>query len=222
MTKTGEATRPAADLDADSILDTIRLRQREISIGAIAIAVIALVAWLWHGSVVQKQERGERALNMAANSYYSGNKALARTDLEKVAERYSGTSPGIQGSMLLAQLLYETGQYDVGIKELEKVKGSGGTGPFAASIEGLIAAGYSDTQKYEEAAKRYLVAADKAPFPADKDLYSAEAARALTMAGKKAEARRIWLDIVARNDSPVVGEAKIRLGELDAQLGPRG
>ena len=221
MTKTGDAARPAAELDADSILDTIRARQREISIGAIAIAVIAVVAWLWHGSVVQKQERGERALNMAANSYYSGNKALAKTDLEKVAERYSGTAPGIQGAMLLAQVLYETGEYDAGIKELEKVKRSGGTGAFAASLEGLIAAGYSDQKKYDEAAKRYLVAADKSPFASDKDIYSADAARELTMAGKKAEARRIWSEIAIRNDSPVVGEAKIRLGELDAQAAPK-
>jgi predicted negative regulator of RcsB-dependent stress response len=217
MTKTGEAARPPVELDADSLLDTIRLRQREITIGVIALAVVAAVGWFWRSSVVQKEERGERALNLAANSYYSGNKALAKADLEKVADRYSGTPAGIQGVMLLAQVLYEDGQYDAGIKRLEGAKGSGGTGPFAASMEGLIAAGYSDEKKYDEAAKRYLAAADKAPFPGDKDLYRADAARVLVVAGKGDEARKIWADIATHSDSPALGEAKIRLGELNAR-----
>jgi predicted negative regulator of RcsB-dependent stress response len=216
MTKTGEAARPPAQLDADSLLDTIKLRQREIAIGVIAVAAVVVIAWFWRGSIVQKDERAERALNLAANSYYSGNKALAKTDLEKMVARYGSTAGGIQGAMLLAQILYEESQYDAGMKQLEAVRGSAGSGPFAASVEALIAAGYADQNKFDEAAKRYLAAADRAPFPADKDLYRADAARVLALAGKKEEARKIWADIATRIDSPALGEAKIRLGELTA------
>jgi predicted negative regulator of RcsB-dependent stress response len=216
MTKTGEAAQPPAQLDADSLLETIRLKQREIAIGAIAIAAVAVIGWFWRSSVVQKDERAERALNLAANSYYSGNKALAKTDLEKMVARFGGTPGGIQGAMLLAQILYEEGQYEPGIKQLEAVRTSAGGGPFAASVEGLVAAGYADQNKFDEAAKRYLAAADKAAFPADKDLYRADAARVFALAGKKEEARKIWAEIVTRIDSPALGEAKIRLGELSA------
>ncbi|HVT40005.1 MAG TPA: hypothetical protein VHE78_13230, partial [Gemmatimonadaceae bacterium] len=103
MTKTAEAARPAVQLDADSLLETIRLKQREIGIGVIVIAAVAVIGWFWHSSAVQKDERADRALNLAANSYYSGNKALAKTDLEKVVARYGSTPGGIQGAMLLAQ-----------------------------------------------------------------------------------------------------------------------
>ena len=216
MSKQGDAPRPAATLDADSFLDAIRHRQRELGIGVIAFAAVALTVWFWRGSVVQKQERAERALNLAANSYYSGNQALAKTDLEKMVDRYSGTPAGIQGAMLLAQILYEDGQYDAGVKKLDNVRSAAGSGPFAASLEGLVGSGLADQKKYEEAARRYEAAADKSSFSADKDLYRAEAARVLTAAGKKDEARKIWAEIVTRIDSPALGEAKIRLGELMA------
>jgi predicted negative regulator of RcsB-dependent stress response len=216
MTRTGEAAKPLSELDGNSFLEVIRLKQREISIGVAAVAVLAFGLWLWRGSVVQKEDRAERALNLAANSYYSGNKALARTDLEKLVERYRGTSAGVQGAMLLAQVLYEDGQYDAGIKRLEAAQGSGGSRLFRPSLEGLIADGYADQKKYDEAARHFLAAADQSPFPADKDLYRADAARVLTASGKKDDARKIWAEIATRIDSPALGEAKIRLGELTA------
>jgi predicted negative regulator of RcsB-dependent stress response len=216
MTPSGDAARPLNDLDGISFLDTLRLRQREIGIGVAGLAIVVFGVWIWRGSVVQKEDRAERALNLAANSYYSGNKALAKTDLEKLVERYRGTSAGAQGAMLLAQVLYEDGQYDAGIKQLATAQGSGPSGVFKPSIEGLIGAGYADQKKYDEAAKHYLAAADQSPFPGDKDLYRADAARVLTQAGKKDDARKIWAEIATRLDSPALGEAKIRLGELTA------
>ena len=216
MTKTGEAARPPMELDADSLLDTIRLRKREITIGATLFVALAGGIYLWRESVLKKDERAERAFNAAAGPYYSGNKALAQSDLEKMADRYAGTAAGVQGTMLLSQILFENGTWDEGIKKLQAVQGSSAAGRFAPSIEGLVAGGYADQKKYDDAARHYLAAADKAPFPADKDLYRAEAARVLTLAGKKEEARKIWAELASRLDSPAIGEAKIRLGELQA------
>lgn len=214
MTKTGEAARPPMEMDADSLFDMLRSRQREISIGVIAIAAIAVTAWFWRSSVVQKRERAERALNSAANSYYAGNRPLAKTDLEKLVERYAGTPAGAQGVMLLSQLLFEQGEYDAGIKRLEAARRS--SGAFAASFDGLIGSGLADQKKYEEAARHFLAAADEASLVNDKDLYRADAARVLSEAGKKEQARKIWAEIATRIDSPALGEAKIRLGELSA------
>ena len=204
------------ELDADSLLDTIRLRQRDISIAAIVIVALGGGIYLWRGSVTAKNERAQQAFNSAAGSYYSGNKALAASDLAKMTDRYAGTPAGVQGAMLLAQVLFEDGKWDDGIKKLEAAKGSSAAERFAPSIEGLVGGGYADWKKYDDAAKHFLAAAEKAPFPGDKDLYRAEAARALTLAGKTEEARKIWLDIASRLDSPALGEAKIRLGELEA------
>jgi predicted negative regulator of RcsB-dependent stress response len=203
------------ELDTDSILETIKLRQREIIIGAIAIVVIGGGAYVWRASVLNNEDKAERALNTASGSYFSGNKALAQSDLEKLVGRYGGTAAGVQGAMLLSQILFESGKWDDGIKRLEAVRGASAS-RFGASIEGLIAGAYADEKKYDDAAKHYLAGADKAEFPADKDLYQAEAARVLNLAGKKEDARKIWAELSSRADSPAIGEAKIRLGELEA------
>jgi len=105
-----------------------------------------------------------------------------------------------------------------GIKVLEAAQKSGSVGPFAASLEALIAIGHADQNKYDEAAKHAQLAADKARFPADKDIYRADVARMLALAGKKEEARKIWAELASRPESPVWGEAHVRLGELEAAI----
>lgn len=216
MTKTGEAARPPMDLDTDSMIDTLKAKSREITIGAIVVVAAAGGIWLWRESEQKKSERADAALNAASNAFYSGNLALAETDLTKVVERYAGTTAGTEASMMLAQTLYATQKYDDGIKVLIAAQSTGSGTPFGAAIEGLIATGNLDAKKYDEAIKHYLAAADKAQFPADKDMFRADAARAMMVAGKKDDAKKIWAELASKLDSPNLGEAKIRLGELEA------
>ena len=216
MTKTGDAARPPMDLDTDSMIDTLKAKSREITIGAIVVVAAVGGIWLWRESEHKKAERAEAALNAASNAFYSGNMALAETDLKKVVERYAGTTAGTQASMMLAQALYSTQKFDDGIKILVAAQATGSSSQLAAAIEGLIATGNLDAKKYDEAIKHYLAAADKAQFPADKDLFRADAARAMMVAGKKDDAKKIWAELAAKLDSPNLGEAKIRLGELEA------
>lgn len=217
MTKTGEAARPPMDLDTDSMIDTLKARSREITIGAIVVLAAAGGLWLWRESEQKKAERAEVALNAASNAFYSGNMALAEADLKKVIDRYAGTTAGVEASMLLGQALYSEKKYDDGIKALVAAQGQSSGSQFAAGLEGLIAAGYLDSKKYDEAIKHYLSAADKAQFPADKDMFRADAARAMMVAGKKDDAKKIWTELASKLDSPNLGEAKIRLGELEAE-----
>jgi predicted negative regulator of RcsB-dependent stress response len=206
------------DIDAESLLDTISAKRREIGIAAIVIAAVGGSLFLWRQSNMKKEDNAERAFQTAATSFYSGNYALARTDLQKVLDRYAGTTAGLQGAMLLAQANYSDGKWDDGIKVLEKAQKSGAAGPFASSLEGLIAIGYADQKKYDEAARHSQLAADQTRFPADKDIFRADVARMLTLAGKKEEARKIWDELASRPDSPVFGEARVRLGELSAAV----
>ncbi len=216
MTKTGDAALPPMDLDADSLMDTIRARSREITIGVIALAALGVIYVLVDQSNQKKQARAEIALNQAENSFYGGNMALATTDLQKLVQGYGSTSAGVQGSMLLAQSYYKAGKFDEGIKVLQAAQSSSGAKSFQASIEALMGAGYADNNKLDEAAKHYRAAADRAGFPADKDLYLADAARTLMAAGKKDDALKIWQSIASNTDSPVMAEAKVRVGELTA------
>lgn len=216
MTKTGEAARPPMELDAESLLDMLQSKQREILIGVLVVAAAVFGFWVYRSSVQSKENRGSIALSGAAGAFYSGNKALAKVDLAKVAEGFKGTPAGVEASMMLAQILFEEGKYDEGIKRLQAARAGSGADAFVASLESLMGEGYLDLKKYDDASKHYLVAADKTPFAADKDIYQADAARAYTLGGKPEEAKKLWLILAEKPDSPVRGEAHIRLGELQA------
>ncbi len=203
------------ELDTDSLLDTIRMRRREITIGGIAIAAIAFTVFVWRAGVVKREERAERSFSLAGAEYINGNKPLAQSDLQKLISASGGTAAGAEASMLLAQILYEDGKWADGVKQLEDAQKKAPE-RFGASIDGLIGSGYADLKKYDEAAAHYLAAASKARFPADQDLFKAEAARVQMLAGKRDEAMKIWTELSTKTDSPEAAEAKIRLGELEA------
>lgn len=219
MTKTKTKT-PAAvaadDLDVDSLMDTLITRRRELSIGAIAVAAVAGGLLLWRLSVNQKNERGDQALNEATNALYAGNRPLASSELQGVAARYRDTAAGVEAAMVLAQLDFEDARWADGLKVLEAIKQSSAIENFRAPVDGLIGGAYADLKKYDDAVKHYQAAADESAYQSAKDIYRADQARILALAGKKDEARKIWQDLVTRPDSPAVAEAKVRLGELEA------
>ncbi len=202
------------DIDTDSVIDTIRMKSREITIGLIVLAVAAVLFFWWKTTNEKTAARAETVLNQAENSFYGGNDALAQTDLTKLVKGYANTPAGIQGSMLLAQLAYKAGKFDDGIKVLTEAQGQGASRHFKASLESLIAAGYADAKKYDDAVKHFKAAADAAEFAAEKDLFMADAARTMVLAGKKDDALKVWQGLSEKLESPVLAEAKLRVGEL--------
>ncbi|MBI1809598.1 MAG: tetratricopeptide repeat protein [Gemmatimonadetes bacterium] len=204
------------DLDTESVIDTIRMKSREITIALIVLAAAAVLFWWWKSTAEKTAARAETVLNGAENSFYGGNDALAQSDLQKLIKGYANTPAGVQGSILLAQLSYKAGKYDDGIKVLTEAQNQSASKSFAASLESLIAAGYADAKKYDEAVKHFRAAADKAEFATEKDMHLADAARTLALAGKKDEALKIWQELSVKIDSPVLAEAKLRVGELTA------
>jgi predicted negative regulator of RcsB-dependent stress response len=219
MTKTGDAAKPPMDLElqAESLLDSVRARSRELSIAAVAVALAAGGIYLWQQQKHANENKAELALANPASAFFQGNTALAKGDLQKLVERYPDTPAGVQGFMMLAQVQFQDGKYDEGVRTLQKAQGSAAAGPFAASLQALIGEGLLDGKKYVEAAKAFQDAAGKTTFAADKDVYAADAARALTLAGKVEEAKKLWSELASRRESPVVAEARVRLGELEGK-----
>ena len=182
----------------------------------IAVGVVALAAIVWvlgNQWRNQRADAAEAALNRARQSYAQGNLPLAQTDLKGVIRRFGGSSAGSQATMLLAQAYYEQGKADSGLKALSEGKPSKLD---RASFEALKGAGYEQQKKYAEAADRYKAAADLTEAKIAKDRYMADAARALTSAGNKAEAEKIWSALSKDNASAFAAEARVRLGELTA------
>ena len=81
----------------------------------------------------------------------------------------------------------------------------------------LRAAGLEQAGKAAEAAPEYEKASESAPTPLSRAAYRSDAARAYLAAGNRDAARRIWESVAADDSSPLAGEARVRIGELNAK-----
>lgn len=190
-------------------------RRNAKMLGVVAVVLAAAIAiWIVYSKTeATKNARADAALSSARQTYALGNLPLAKTDLTTLTTRYSGTDAAAQARVLLAQIAFDQGKPADGLKALE---GASESGPAGAAVIAMRAAGYSQDQKYEEAAKSYLEAADRASAEAEKHRYQAQAALAYATAGKKDEAVKIWRDLLASEDTFYSQEAQLRLGELTA------
>lgn len=203
---------PAIEEDkAESFFEWAQANTRKISIGGMVVVAAAAIGLLWRASTDKKEVRASQALSAAQNVVLSGNAALAQSDLQALIRRYGGTKAEAQARMLLAQVLFNQGKVDDGLKELEAV---GPSGPYAASYHALKAAGLEQSAKPAEAAAEYERAAASTDTKIGKAAYQSDAARAYVAAGNKDAAIRIWEAMAADDANPLAGEARIRMGEL--------
>ena len=213
MTKTGAAAGPAYDDRAESAMDWAREKARPICIAVLAAAVV-LIGWmLFRQYQNRRADAADAALNRARQSYSQGNLPLAQTDLRRVVSGFAGSAAGSQATMLLAQAYYQQGKADSGLKVLADGKPVEAD---EAAFEALKGAGFEQKKEYAQAAERYRAAANLVDAKIAKDRYMADAARALTSAGNKAEAAKIWSSLATDNTSTFSADARVRLGELVA------
>ncbi|MFN8581886.1 MAG: tetratricopeptide repeat protein [Gemmatimonadaceae bacterium] len=217
MTKTGEAAKPPVDMEehADNALAWLQANSRQVSIGALVVAVVVASTLLWRSAEAKKEGSAGRALAEAQRSFSAGNLPLAQSDLLKVVQQYGGTVSADQARVLLAQVYFDQKKVDEGLKVLDAVDGSG---PFKATIHVVRAGGLEQAGKEAEAAAEFLKASDAAVSESDKSSYRADAARALGLAGKKDEALKIWQEMANDETNPLNAEAKLRVGELTATV----
>lgn len=215
MTRT-RAARPGLDDRAQNLVEWAELHSKLLTIVAVAIIAVAGGAWFYQKSHEARLRNASNALTDAEQALGAGNLALAQADLEKVVSRYGGTRPGEQAALVLAQVLYDKGQYQQGIAGLEKLEGSAGDYLKAGTLN-MIGAGYEQEGKYDQAAAAYQKAAAAARYPNDRDQYMASAARALTAGGKADQAKAIWTKLADDPASSQAAEARVRLGELEAK-----
>lgn len=195
---------------SDSVTDWIRDRSRPLAIGALAIVTLGGGFLLWRSANESKAARAEAAFFQAQAPIAQNDLAGAERELRNVAQQYTGTAGGAQARLLLAQVLYEQGKYQAGIEALQ-----GGDPPSSleSSVQVLTAGGYEGLGKHADAAKLYEQAAGTAPV-GQRDELRASAARAYQAAGNSDAARKIWTELAANEQSALVDEARVRLGEL--------
>ena len=197
-----------------SLMEWARVNSNKLSIAGIAVVALGAIGLLWRASADKKEVRASQALASAQAVVQSGNAALAQSDLQAVLRRYGGTSAAVQARLLLAQVHFSQGKVDEGLKELDAIKSPG---LYAASLHALKAAGLEQAGKPADAAAEYEKASTSAATDLAKAAYRSDAARAYLAAGKQEDAKRIWESIAADDTNPLAGEARVRLGELNAK-----
>jgi len=208
--------------DELDVMDWIRANMRWVGIGAAVVVVVGGGWWVYTQSKLRKEQNAAQALFLAKQSVQAGNLVLAQSDLSKLVSRYSGTSAGSEGAMLLAQIDYDQNKFQEGITVLENAA-KGAPAPMEVQLRGLIGDGYLSLKNAPSAAKEYERAADMTTFVLEKATQKAKAARAYAIAGDTAKARQIWKNLAVDEKNPsVAAEAKVRLGELTAKVAKAG
>ena len=206
----------AVDIEPGSVLDLLRRASKPAAIVVGVAAVLAGGVYFWRENQQQEALRAENTLFEAQTSLANGNRALAESDLQKLIQRSPNTPAAALAAAQLATLRYDDGKFAEGVtlaqRALEKAPDHMKPGLYA-----LVAAGYEDQRKANEAAAEYRKAAEATPFELEKEKYLADAARAYMAAGNTAEAKRLWSELSQNELSPLSGEARVRLGELQAK-----
>jgi predicted negative regulator of RcsB-dependent stress response len=214
MTKTGAQTLAPASERAESFTDWVRANSRIVVIAAAVVLGATLIFWIARWNSANKAAQAGRALGEAQRAFASGNMALAQSDLQRVVQRYGGTTAGNQARLLLAQAFFAQSKVPDGLKVLDE---AGNPKPFEASFHAVRAAGLEQAGKPAEAAAEYLQASEAALGAPEKAEYKAEAARAYVAAGNAAEAQKLLAEIASDDTNPLSQEAALRLGETTAK-----
>jgi tetratricopeptide (TPR) repeat protein len=202
---------PDTEQSFTEILDRHR---RHIAYVGIGLAVIGAGYWFSVRSKTLKDQHAETAYRDAMQSVLAGNLPLAQSDLRNVSTRYAGTPAGVEGAMQLAKLYYSQGKYSPGIDILKAA--ANGPDYMRYDVHLLSAAGYEGMGRSANAAQEYEVAAAMARFDSDRDRANANAARVYAASGNRDAAIKLWTELSRNSKSPVSMEAKVRLGELEA------
>ena len=216
MTTPNVETRKKYGADEESIAEWLRAHGRELTWTLIGLAVVIGGYWFYERSQSIKSQRAETAYFQARQAVEAGNLPLGVSDLQKVVNRYGGTTAGSQAALTLAQALYDQGKFKEGVAALKKAEGEVPS-EFRASVHVLEAAGYESLKDFGNAAEQYRQASNVTPFAADKTDYLASAARDYQSAGNLKAAIGIWQDLAKSENPAVAGEARVRLGELQAK-----
>jgi predicted negative regulator of RcsB-dependent stress response len=206
----------------DVLFDWLQVRTRYLTWGAALLAVAGIVYWFYTRSAQIKSARAEQSLAQAKQAVAQGNTALAQNDLQSLLRRYGNTRAGVEAALVLAEVHYGKGEFQKGVDALKSVLDRSAAEASLAKLHALIGDGEMQLGKSEDAAQSYQRAADQARFDGARASYAARKGRALMAAGKTAEARKVWEELSSADwAQSVAPEARVRLGELEAQQARR-
>ena len=192
-----------------------RRRQRTLIAAAIALAVLAIIAWFVMASGKRKEEFAARSLNQARASAEAGNLPLASSELQKLITTYKGTDAAHEAVITLNQVRMVNGQSELAVVGLREFLATKPPAKYVAPANGLLGAALENAKRWADAANAYMTAANAAELPYLKAAYLVDAGRAQIAAGHADEAAKTYRTVLQKySDSPSFTEAQVRLAEL--------
>ena len=199
---------------SDRVVDWIKAHRQVSSWGA-AILIVAAGLFAWKLVTDRRlEEAASRELQGARFAFENQNLPLARNELSRVIENYSGTNAAEEGRLLLANVHLLEAHPQQAI-ELMRSHAPGAGRAFRAQAYGLLGAAYENTGRFREAAEAYESGAEAGRLDFQKAQLLSDAGRAWTSAADTSRAIAAYKRII--EDFPkegMVTEAKVRLGEL--------
>jgi predicted negative regulator of RcsB-dependent stress response len=215
---TTRTTAPASEStfeDAtESFLDWFRLHSSKVVGGMAAVVVLGGAYMAYKAYSAGQAARAERAFFEAQAPLATRDLAGAERTLRQVATRYDGTAGGAQAQLQLAQILFDQGKYQDGLKVLDDA--SDAPNALKPAVRVMRAAGEEGVNRPAEAARLYEQAAADEKSESRKAELRANAARAYQQANQLDAARKIWTELAQQDGNPLADEARVRLGELQA------
>lgn len=183
---------------------------------AMAVAVLAVVVYVF---VTYRNSQNEESINklvFAEQVYFSGDYREAIRRLEKYCAEYDGTKGGSVGTYYLANSYFNTDQFDFALTNYQKyIDDYGDNEVFTVSSMLGIAACYEGLNKYQDAADQYEKTLKKYANSYNKPDIMMSLARVYRLMNQMDNAKTWYSKIVKEfPESSVSREAKSALEEL--------
>jgi len=192
-----------------------RDRNRQLVAGGVAVAVIALIAWLLVSSGRRKEEFAARSLNQARAAAEAGNLPLASSELQKLIQSYKGTDAANEAAITLNQVRMVNGQSELAAVGLREFLAGKPAPKYAAPAYGLLGSALENSQKWSDAGDAFSNASKAADLEYLKAQYLVAAGRSYREGGKKQEAIAAYREVIQKYPkSTSFVEAQVRLAEL--------
>ncbi len=195
-----------------------RRNQKILSYGLMALAVIAVGAWLWRETTRRKETAAMAALQEAQARMEVGDLAGAATEFQRIVRSYGGTEAAYQAELGANAIRLASNQSQIAVDELRRFVGSNPPAYYAAGAWAMLGAALENQKEFAEAALAYRRSAELAPEAYRKVDALLGASRAYRLAGKAEESVQALREIVKGfpNDTPGFAEATVRLAEATA------
>ena len=190
--------------------------RNRLAVGAaLAVVVVALIAWFVYSSGRRKEEFAQRSLNQARSAAESGNLPLASSELQKLIQTYKGTDAATEAVITLNQVRMVNGQSELAVVGLRDFLATNPEAQYRGPAYGLLGAALENSRKFAEAGEAFTKASESATLDYLKSRSLVDAGRAYDAAGKRTEAIAAYRTVIEKySQSSSLTEAQVRLAEL--------